>query len=233
MQASNATTVARPLLGARVQQVLLDYLALTKPRVQSLLLLTTISTMYVAGDPSLGLVALTCLGGSLSAGGAVFGIFAGLYYWFPKMSGRMMSESLGKVSFWTMFVGFNTTFLVQHSAGLSGMPRRIYDYDESLGVGTYNLISTIGAFIFALGILVTIINVVRSLRTGPIAGPDPWKGNTLEWFIPSPPPVNNFDTIPRVRSVEPMKDIRRQVERQTRPAETVPAGASGGDTAAG
>ena len=86
-------------------------------------------------------------------GGAVFGLFAGLYYWFPKMSGRMMSESLGKVSFWLMFVGFNLTFLVQHSAGLSGMPRRVYDYSEELGVSAYNLISTIGAFILAVGVL--------------------------------------------------------------------------------
>src|SRR4029079_7649817 len=91
-------------------------------------------------------------------GGAVFGIFAGLYYWFPKMSGRMMSEVLGKTSFWLMFIGFNTTFLVQHSAGLSGMPRRVYDYSSDLHVTTYNLISTIGAFILAFGILLTLIN---------------------------------------------------------------------------
>ena len=95
------------------------------------------------------------------------------------------------------------------------MPRRIYTYQPGLGWSTYNLISTIGSFILGAGILVTIVNVVRSLKVGEIAGPDPWKGNTLEWFVPSPPPVNNFDVIPRVRSVEPMRDIRRQVERQT------------------
>jgi cytochrome c oxidase subunit 1 len=154
-------------------------------------------------------------------GGSVFGIFAGLYYWFPKMSGRMMSESLGKLSFWLMFIGFNVTFLVQHSAGLSGMPRRVYDYDESLGVTTYNLISTIGAFILALGVLITLVNVVHSLRNGKRAGNDPWHGNTLEWYTSSPPPPNNFDAIPRVRSVEPMKDIRREVLAHSRPAETV------------
>ena len=148
-------------------------------------------------------------------GGSVFGVFAGLYYWFPKMSGRMLSESLGKASFWLILIGFHTTFLVQHSLGLSGMPRRIYEYTEDVGWSVYNLVSTIGAFILALGILLTIINVVRSLKRGAIAGGDPWKGNTLEWYTTSPPPENNFDVIPRVRSVEPMKDIRRQVEQQT------------------
>ena len=148
-------------------------------------------------------------------GGAVFSIFSGIYYWFPKMTGRLLNEGLGKASFWLMFVGFNVAFFVQHALGLSGMPRRIYTYQASTGWGTYNLISTIGSYIFALGILVTVANVVRSLKVGRIAGPDPWKGNTLEWFVPSPPPPNNFDVIPRVRSVEPMRDIRRQIERQT------------------
>ena len=145
-------------------------------------------------------------------GGSVFGIFAGLYYWFPKMSGRLMSEALGKASFWTMFVGFNLTFLVQHSAGLSGMPRRIYDYPEELGVTGYNLVSTIGSFILGIGVLITVVNVIVSIKSGKKAGNDPWRGNTLEWFTPSPPPPNNFDVVPRVRSVEPMKDIRREVE---------------------
>ncbi len=154
-------------------------------------------------------------------GGSVFGIFAGLYYWFPKMSGRMLSETLGKASFWTMFVGFNLTFLIQHSMGLSGMPRRIYDYSDELNVGTFNLISTIGSFVLGLGVLITLINVVRSIKHGKRAGNDPWQGNTLEWFTQSPPPVNNFDVIPRVRSVEPMKDIRREVAAAARAAETV------------
>jgi cytochrome c oxidase subunit 1 len=148
-------------------------------------------------------------------GGAVFTIFAGIYYWFPKMTGRLLNERAGKVSFWIMFIGFNMTFFVQHALGLSGMPRRIYTYQPGLGWSTYNLISTIGSFILSAGILVTVINIAHSFKHGRIAGPDPWKANTLEWFTTSPPPVNNFDAIPRVRSVEPMRDIRRQVERST------------------
>jgi cytochrome c oxidase subunit 1 len=114
-----------------------------------------------------------------------------------------------------MFIGFNLTFFVQHALGLSGMPRRIYTYQPGTGWTTYNLISTIGSFILAVGILMTIVNIAVNYKRGKIAGPDPWKGNTLEWLVPSPPPVNNFDVIPRVRSVEPMRDIRRQIERET------------------
>ncbi len=148
-------------------------------------------------------------------GASAFGMVAALYFWFPKMSGRMMSEGLGKVSFAFFFVGFHVTFLIQHSAGLDGMPRRVYEYSENSGWWVYNLISTIGAFMIAFGVLLTVINLVRSTKKGVKAGPDPWKANTLEWFTPSPPPENNFDVIPRVRSVEPMKDIRRQIEQQT------------------
>ena len=147
--------------------------------------------------------------------GAVNAIFAGLYYWFPKMTGRMLSEGMGKLSFWLTFAGFNVTFLVQHSIGLEGMPRRIYEYADTGNLHVLNLISTIGAFILALGVFVTAVNVLRSLKRGAVAGPDPWKANTLEWFTTSPPPPNNFDVIPRVRSVEPMKDIRRAVRRAT------------------
>jgi cytochrome c oxidase subunit 1 len=171
-------------------------------------------------------------------GGAVFAIFSGLYYWFPKMSGRRLGEGLGKTSFWLMLIGFHATFLVQHSAGMEGMPRRIYEYPDVRDLAVLNMISTIGAFILGVGILVTAINVLISAKRGPVAGPDPWKGNTLEWFTTSPPPVNNFDAVPRIRSVEPMKDIRRQVLAQTggsvaeTPATDVEAGrlaAHGGD----
>src|SRR5246500_2596041 len=148
-------------------------------------------------------------------GGAVFTVFCGIYYWFPKITGRLLHEGMGKWSFWLMFIGFNLTFFVQHALGLSGMPRRIYTYQPGLGWSTYNLISTIGSFILATGIVMTVVNIAINYKRGALAGPDPWKGNTLEWFVPSPPPVNNFDVIPRVRSVEPMRDIRRQVERTT------------------
>jgi cytochrome c oxidase subunit I len=154
-------------------------------------------------------------------GGSAFALMAGLYYWFPKITGRMFSEALGKLSFWFMFVGFNVTFLIQHSAGLSGMPRRIYDYPEELGVSTYNLVSTIGSFMLGIGVVMVVANLLWSIKHGRRAGNDPWKGNTLEWFTQSPPPTNNFDVVPRVRSLEPMKDIRREVQTGVKPAETV------------
>jgi cytochrome c oxidase subunit I len=153
----------------------------------------------------------------LLVGGAVFGVLAGLYYWFPKMSGRMLANSLGKISFWITVIGFNVTFLPLHSAGLSGMPRRIVEYSFVEGVHGYNIVSTIGSFVLAVGILVTAVNVLWSLRAGRAAGPDPWRANTLEWFTTSPPPEHNFDVIPIVRSAEPMKEIRRRVARRAEP----------------
>jgi cytochrome c oxidase subunit 1 len=163
-------------------------------------------------------------------GGAAFTIFAAIYYWFPKITGRMLSEGLGKLSFYLMFVGFLLTFLIQHVMGLDGMPRRVYEYDNVGHLGLYNMISTVGSFVMGAGVLATIVNVARSLKVGVIAGPDPWKANTLEWFVSSPPPANNFDVIPQVRSAEPMKDIRREIERRTTgvpvSGAVVPAGAT-------
>jgi cytochrome c oxidase subunit 1 len=156
-------------------------------------------------------------------GGAVFAAFAGIYFWYPKITGRMMSEGLGKASFWLILIGFHVTFLIQHSIGLDGMPRRVYEYPNVGHLELYNLISTVGSFILGLGVLLTVLNVVRSLKRGTLAGPDPWKANTLEWFTTSPPPVNNFDVIPRIRSVEPMKDIRRQVARESGLGDAAPA----------
>jgi cytochrome c oxidase subunit 1 len=164
-------------------------------------------------------------------GGAVMPIFAGIYYWFPKITGRMMSEGLGRLSFALIFIGVLVTFMIQHVIGLEGMPRRVYEYDNVGQLHLYNLISTVGAFILAAGVGLTVINVLRSLKRGVVAGPDPWTANTLEWFTTSPPPVNNFDVIPLVRSAEPMKDIRREVARRSSGARvegpvTVPAGAT-------
>jgi cytochrome c oxidase subunit 1 len=138
---------------------------------------------------------------------------------------------MGKLSFWLIFWGILTTFLIQHVMGLEGMPRRVYEYANVGDLAIENLISTIGSFILASGVLVTIINVARSLKVGAVAGGDPWKANTLEWYTPSPPPAHNFDVIPWVRSVEPMKDIRREVEARAsstpaRGRATVPAGAT-------
>ena len=154
-------------------------------------------------------------------GGSVFGIFAGVYYWFPKMTGRMLSEPIGKASFWLMFVGMQLTFLIQHSLGMSGMPRRIYSYPAQAGWEGMNIVSTVGSYILGLGILVSVVNILVSYKRGRRAGNDPWKANTLEWFTQSPPPENNFDVVPRVRSAEPMKDIRREVARAGEPAGTV------------
>jgi cytochrome c oxidase subunit I+III len=139
-------------------------------------------------------------------GSAVFPIFGVFYYWLPKITGRLLSERTGKWSFWLMFVGFNLTFFPQHILGLMGMPRRVYTYPGGLGWEVGNLVSTIGAFMLALGVGLTLVNYVTSLRRGEPAGNDPWGGETLEWASSSPPPEYNFVTIPTVRSREPMWD---------------------------
>ena len=141
-------------------------------------------------------------------GGALMGLFAGIYFWFPKMSGKMLGEGLGKLHFWLMFIGGNLTFFPMHFAGLDGMPRRVYTYSASLDVAGYNLIESIGSYIIGLSVLVFMVNFFKSMRNGKVAGPDPWDAATLEWSIPSPPPIHNFDVIPTVRSNRPLWDIK-------------------------
>jgi cytochrome c oxidase subunit 1 len=131
-------------------------------------------------------------------GGAIFGLFAGLYYWWPKMFGKLLSEGLGKLHFWLMFLGFNLTFGPFHILGLQGMPRRIYTYPDGMGWNFWNLISTVGSFLIALSILVFIVNAVRTRTKGEDASDDPWDARTLEWATTSPPPEHNFDEVPVV-----------------------------------
>ena len=133
-------------------------------------------------------------------GGAIFGLFAGFYYWFPKVTGRMMNERLGKIHFWWMLIAFNLTFFPMHMLGLVGQPRRTYTYPSNMGWGSYNMIETIGAFLIAGSVLLFIYNWVVSKRKGTLAGRDPWDARTLEWSIPSPPPEHNFDEIPHVHN---------------------------------
>ena len=140
----------------------------------------------------------------------VLPVVGGIYYWFPKFTGRMMDERLGKWSFWTMFIGFNVGFFPMHIAGLLGMPRRIYTYPSGLGWGTVNLVITAGAYLFALGVLIFLYNVWRSLREGERAGPNPWDAPSLEWATSSPPPPYNFAVIPSVASRHPLWEDRLQ-----------------------
>jgi cytochrome c oxidase subunit 1/cytochrome c oxidase subunit I+III len=130
--------------------------------------------------------------------------------WFPKFTGRMMSERLGKWNFWTMFIGFNLAFFPMHWLGLAGMPRRVYTYPGGLGWGWPNMAISVGSFLFALGVLLFFINVAVSLRRGPIAGPNPWDGPSLEWSTPSPPPSFNFVVIPTIATRHPLWEERME-----------------------
>jgi cytochrome c oxidase subunit I len=139
-------------------------------------------------------------------GGSVFAIFAGLYYWFPKMTGRRLSERLAKIQFVMWFVGFTLTFFPQYQLGLLGMPRRIADYPASTGWEPLNIASTVGAVLLGIGTIPFLIAVAEALRRPPDQPPNPWGGGTLEWWTDSPPPHGNFHDLPPVRSARPVID---------------------------
>lgn len=153
-------------------------------------------------------------------GGLILGIFSGLHYWWPKMFGRMLNETLGKLTFWTFFIGFHMTFLIQHFLGLMGMPRRIYTYLDGLGFNEMNLISTIGAFLMGFGTIFFIINIIVTSVSGKKAAGDAWEdGRTLEWTIPSPAPEYNFAQTPLVRGYDAFWKEKMDGHKEMTPAE--------------
>jgi len=143
--------------------------------------------------------------------GTVFAVFAGIYYWFPKATGRHLSDRLGKIQFWMTMVGFSVTFLPMYALGLMGMPRRVYTYAPEVGWGTLNLVSSIGGYFLATSFLLFLYNVVRSARSGEVAGDNPWHAWTLEWATSSPPPHGNFNALPPLTSERPLWDLQHAV----------------------
>ena len=146
-------------------------------------------------------------------GGTIFGVLAGLFYWFPKMTGKFLDEKMGKWFFWLFVIGFNGTFLVQHALGMLGMPRRVFTYPDLPWYGTLNMISTISAFIMGLSVLFLGYIIVKSRKSGKKAGDDPWDGSTLEWTTSSPPSLKNFDEVPVVNSRYPLWDLKEKNEK--------------------
>jgi cytochrome c oxidase subunit 1 len=155
-------------------------------------------------------------------GGSVLGMFAGIYFWYPKVTGRMYNETLARLQFWLMFIGFNVTFFPMHFLGLMGMPRRYADYEAGLGWESMNMLASIGAFMVAASILPLLWNAVYSLVRGRVAAGDPWQANSLEWWTTSPPAEYNFLEIPYVRSVRPTRDLRLGQKPPTPPATKPP-----------
>jgi cytochrome c oxidase subunit 1 len=146
-------------------------------------------------------------------GGAVFPLFGAFYYWFPKVTGRMLDETLGRWNFWLFFIGFNVAFFPMHILGLQGMPRRVYTYGAETGWGTLNMISSLGAAIIVVSVVLFLVNVWRSYRAGAIAGADPWGASTLEWATESPPPPGNFHPPLAVGGREPLWERRGVIGR--------------------
>ena len=142
------------------------------------------------------------------AAGLVVGLFAGMYYWYPKVTGRLLDERLGRWHFWLFTIGLQVTFIPMHFLGFLGMPRRIYTYAPNRGWDLLNLICTVGVFVQMAGIAIWVWNVLRSARLGEPAGDDPWDAWTLEWATTSPPPEYNFEKIPVVRSSRPLWDLK-------------------------
>jgi cytochrome c oxidase subunit 1 len=141
-------------------------------------------------------------------GGAIFGYIAGLFYWFPKMTGKLLDEKLGKWFFWLFVIGFNMTFLIQHALGILGMPRRVYTYPALPWYGAFNAISTAGAFLMGISMMLLIYIIFKSIKSGRVAGDNPWNAYTLEWATTSPPSLKNFDELPAVKGRRPLWDIK-------------------------
>jgi cytochrome c oxidase subunit 1 len=167
-------------------------------------------------------------------GGSLFTIYAGVYYWFPKMTGRMFNDRLGKLHFWLTFLSFNATFAPMHLIGVQGMPRRVADYPDQFA--TWNLFISLSSFVLGLSTLIFVYNMVRSWRVGPIAEANPWKALTLEWQVSSPPPIFNFDRIPTVVGGPYEYGVKDAVHGTFLPAgeeagrKTEPAAAAAGET---
>ena len=164
-------------------------------------------------------------------GGSLFGIFAAMYYWFPKMTGRILNRKLGFWHFWLLFVAFNVTFFPMHFLGLWGMPRRVATYPLSSGWGLVNFIETISAYVIAVSMLVALANLIITLRKPRTAPADPWGGNSLEWATTSPPPSYNFDALPEIRSERPVRDLRLAISAAAKSA--APEGAAAPEGSAG